>query len=455
MKLLSTLVLLLSLTSISFAMDQETQFELQKVKVSTKKRIDSFVEALKEIEATDDKALLNFRHNFFTTYARELATGLHAKALGEGCINFLEETITKYCGKEGASFREFYALCVFTSVMLSAETKETGDEPVLENSRKLVQQKTHNKEEFCSPQFYHSILQSLDKMIYETLGNNFITMGTQTRFYPLILIYNQFFRIEDYFYALSKRVHLLSNPYKPSTGLHGGLFSEPIEVLTHDIGHLNQFGETYSGSYCFIVFESLKSNLPYKCDMYERVGQYFFDLLQREDIDETSKKKLKEVGFNLTHENSSRKEVKFPSDKTLKSDLRYLMDCLKKSLETTFLPDCLESVEKFKSSLSDSYITYLKLKCPNDMPAKMNRNLVQITDTGRPLTFDVTYKSYQVNNVCYDYYKSQNVDWVRSAQRVGFTGKVSEDGMNYNPTAARKFHLDLLRWFETNYLSKI
>lgn len=462
MKLFAIPVLLLSFISISFATEQEPQSEPQTSKGPTKtmQRIDGFVQALTEMEVTDEKALLNFRHNFFTTYARELVEGTHANALGDECIQFLNETRTKFFGKDKdeASFHELYTLCVFTSVMLSAATKETGDDTILEASRIFVQKKTLNKEKFGSPQFYGSFLQSLVNIIYKTEGNNtitFITEGTQNKFYPLILIYNQFFQMTDYFYTLSKRVHLLSHPYKPSIGLHGGQYSEPIEVLNHDMGHLTHFSETYSGFCGFLFFESLKSNMPYKCDMYQRVGQYFFDLLQREDIDETSKKKLKEVGLNLTRENYSRKEVKFPSDSTLKSDLRYLINCLKKNLEVVFLPDCLETVEKFKSSLAGSYITFLKLEYPNDMPAKMNKNLVKITEAGRPLTFDVSYRDLMVTNVCYDFYKRKNVDWVRSAQRVGFTGKVSEDGMDYNPTAARKFHLQLLSWFEKEYFSKI
>jgi hypothetical protein len=128
---------------------------------------------------------------------------------------------------------------------------------------------------------------------------------------------------------------------------------------------------------------------------------------------------------------------------------------LKKNLEGLFLPDCLETVENFKASLKGSYITFLKLEYPNDMPGKMNRNLVKVTPNTRPLSFDVTYKDYTTTNICYDFYKRKNVDWVRSAQRLGYKGKVSEDNMDYNPTAARKFHLELLAWFEKNYLSKI
>lgn len=413
------------------------------------------MDALKEMELTDERALLNFQHEFFTSYARELAAGPH---LGEDYINCLNNRIPKHDDETELSFHELYTLCVFTSVMLSEETKETGDDTILKNSRIFVQQKTLNKEKFGSPQLYGFILQSLVDIIYtpeDTDVITFITMGTPHKFYPLILIYNQFFQMKDYFYALSKRVHLLSHPYKPSNNLHGGHYSEPIEVLNHDSGHLTHFSETYSGFCGFLFPEPLESKMSYKCDMYQRVGQYFFDQLQREDIDEISKKKLKEVGFNLTRENYSRTEVNFPSDKTLKSDLRYLMDCLKIGLKTTFLPDCLETVEKFKSSLKASYITFLNLYYPNNMPAKMNKNLVKVTQATRPLTFNVTYNDYTVNNVCYDFYKRKNVDWVRSAQRVGFKGKVSEDNMEYNPKAAREFHINLLKWFEANYLSKI
>lgn len=264
--------------------------------------------------------------------------------------------------------------------------------------------------------------------------------------------------MKDYFYALSKRIHILSLPYKANTSLHGGYFQEPTEVLFHDIAHLRQFRQFRKGRLPSSFIDHLESDVvAKKCNMYERVGGYFFELLERQDIDSNAKKKLKEIGFNLTHENWSRGEVIFPADPSLKSDLRYLIDCLRINLKNEFLPDYLLNTDTFKSSLADSFVVYLKLTHPGQIPDSIASDDIFVTEDSTPYTFTMVYYNEKPYNyvTCYEFLKRIKSDWVKSAQRAGYEGSVSSDNMEYNPTEAREFHLNMLDWFEKEYLEKI
>lgn len=462
MKLLAIPVLILSLVSLSFSMEPEIQSVSQPtVDISeTRQRIDGFVEALKEMEVTDDKddrVLLNFRHSFFTSYARELVAEPHGKALDDECRKALNEIITECSSKEEVSFQELYALCLFTVTMLSQKLDISWNDSIHDRSRTMLNAKENYKKDYGNLPFYRDFFYNLlaEQASKDSKHIPFITTGTQHKFYPFFLINNSFFKMEDYLYALSKRVHILSLPYKPCKSLHGGFYSEPVEVLFHDIAHLVNYTTNVSGS-CPLVFWTLsKDDSTHIFNMHERVGQYFFDLLQRENIDDNSKKKLKEVGFNLTHEGENRKKSKIPTDSTLKSDLRYLITSLRDHLENVALPDCLKNTKVFRSSLSKTYIDYLKQQHSKELSAKLNKNLVSVDEGTKKYTYILTYKDGFEVTVNYDFRKRLGVDWVKSAQRAGYTGKISENDMDYDPTPARNFHFSLLTWFEKNYLSKL
>jgi hypothetical protein len=248
----------------------------------------------------------------------------------------------KYEGK--MSYQSFFRLCCYVAFLNDHKSDEIAYDAVsqeVNNLRRIVETTGYD---YVS--FYNKLPMNVDLLP---------TYGCCSRFYPLILVGNNRFQQESYFYALSKRIHLTSLPLQNSEELHGGTYKGVAAILFHDFAHDAQIRSFRKGILPFFVQEFLEKGIAQrKYDIYESLGDYFYKLLQTLNPQSPEYKKVREVGYNLTHESWTDHDTFRAESVTVQDYLKDLIACLKITLETQLLPDSLMSQEAFEAILPKS-----------------------------------------------------------------------------------------------------
>lgn len=136
------------------------------------------------------------------------------------------------------------------------------------------------------------------------LFNGFLKLGRFYKFLPLLE--NGKFEERDYLKYLKNNIFLVSIDTKSKYGVHGGVFTTPIEILLHDVIHLNPLllePEQRVLSYeNFLEFNYDNLIRPY-AQKWSVVAGFLSDIIEDSDeFNSEEKKKIEILSFIMLHE---------------------------------------------------------------------------------------------------------------------------------------------------------